>query len=196
MILFIGAHADDVTLGTGGTILKRLDSEVSLLCATICDYRNPTIKEERIDILDKLYPNATLHTFSYHDQKLDIYPMADLVDSIRNIIQLEEPTDIFTHCSDDNLDHDLVYQATLTAARKTKANIFLYSVPGVPNKLKPNTFSDISSKMNQKILDFQKFNETHPTTELILEHSTHHKNCYCPLETGFYEGFECRRNLI
>lgn len=185
-ILIIAAHPDDEILGMGGTILKHSkngDKIRTIYLATgISSRRNfnqknaskytVTKKEEKAitNQIQKLRQNAinanktlkvnSVEFYDFPDNEMDSISLLEIVKTIENEIQKFKPDKIYTtHKGDLNIDHQIAFQATLTACRPGTSNvkeILSFEVPSstewsYPNSFNPNLFVDISKELEMKL---------------------------------------------
>jgi len=185
-ILVIAAHPDDEILGMGGTLLKHSlkgdKVEVAFMATGITSrrsskYRNSSkyeiddhalqkmqkeIKELRKDALkaSKILKISKTRFCDFPDNEMDSVPLLKIVKVIENEIKITKPDRIYTnHYSDLNIDHRIVYQATLTACRPIKDTVnelISFEVPSstewnYPTNFSPNYFVDIQNQLNYKI---------------------------------------------
>lgn len=125
-VLAIGAHADDVELGAGGSIAKHAFNghEVHVLIVTHSGYSNfdgkkirskKIAKEEAIEA-SRIMGVKKLHFLDYETKHV-MYNV-DLIEDINKVIVSIKPDIIYTHWDGDiNQDHSAIAQATIVAAR-------------------------------------------------------------------------------
>jgi len=97
----------------------------------------------------------------FPDNEMDKITNLEITKSIEKIIELFKPDKIFTHSPYDvNIDHRLIYQATLTATRpnsKTSVDeLYSFEVPSSTEwnfhtSFQPNVFVDISKTLKFKL---------------------------------------------
>lgn len=149
-ILILAAHPDDETLGLGSTI-SRLKSEgafIRLLTFTDGEgARDDASNLNRNTKLDQISEILGIDSFEYGnfpDNAMDSVPLLELAKFIEQNKGME-PDVIFTHHGGDlNIDHQLVYQATLTAFRPQTGHpqeIYSYYVPSSTDFNPNNNFS-------------------------------------------------------
>lgn len=174
-ILVIAAHPDDEILGCGGTIAKlaKADGQVyTLILGTGVASRYETengkeIKSQIEELKRQLYAaNETvgvkevfIHNFP--DNKFDTVALLDIVKVIEKIKTKIKPEVVFTHYLKDlNIDHQITYQAVITAARplstETVREIYSFEVPSstewaYPLSFAPDVFFDITETVDLKI---------------------------------------------
>ena len=135
-VLVLAAHPDDETLGCGATIARLSDEGYSVQLLTFTDgVGSRGENSNRNDVLKSVQNVLGLSSYSYGnfpDNKMDSVPLLDVCKFIENNVTTT-PDIIFTHhrgCL--NVDHQIVYKATLTAFRPQLGNnikILSYYVP-------------------------------------------------------------------
>ena len=164
-ILIIAAHPDDEVLGCGGTIKKYINSGFEVITAIVAKGR-PS-EQRRIKRFSKL-ANTQLGIkkvifLNYPNLKLETYPLHIIVEKLSHLIGLYEPDVVLTHYREDiNRDHQITFQAVLTATRPlpgTKpVEILCFETVGSTewgaNKsesFRPNFFVDITDTIDDKL---------------------------------------------
>ena len=140
-VLILAAHPDDEAIGCGGTIKYFLNKKYNVGVVFFTDgissrTNNKKSKETRIrnsNNAKKILGYNLLENFMMKDNQLDTYPLLEIVNKIENIIKYYKPSIVFTHWSNDlNIDHKIVYDATVTATRpypsQTVQEVYCYEV--------------------------------------------------------------------
>jgi len=208
-ILIIAAHPDDEILGMGGTILKHAkngDQIRTIYLATGITSRrgsgneNSTkynVNNKEKDNMSKQITDLRQNTkkantllkvksydfYDFPDNEMDSIPLLKVIKTIEKEINDFKPEKIFTHHYGDlNIDHRVVYNATITACRpinNTVKEIICFEVPSstewnYPNTFVPNYFINISKQLDKKIKamevytsEIQKF--PHPRSSEYLK---------------------------
>jgi LmbE family N-acetylglucosaminyl deacetylase len=117
-VLAISAHADDETLGCGGTLLKhrQKNDAVSWMIATSpCApaFSDKFIQQRRaqIEVVSKAYGMVAIHTLGFPAARLDSVPFADIIDKMRSVF-LEGYDRIYVvNRGDVHSDHRIVFEA-------------------------------------------------------------------------------------
>ena len=162
-ILILAAHPDDEILGCGGTI-KRLSDETHLI--TLLTFTNGESSREngkdRRNLLDKVSKTIGINKYiagDFPDNQMDSVPLLELCKFIENNIKFE-PDIIFTHHRNcNNIDHQLVYRATITTFRPQEGNaikILSYYIPSSTdynpfNEFRGNIYYDIEDTIGAKL---------------------------------------------
>lgn len=157
-ILAIGAHADDVEIGCGGTLLKYadLDHEVKILIVTDSGYKgrhghkrsaSEARKEARVSAsligadIDELCRTA-----------LHVIVDEQLVNDLRHHIETFQPDRVFTHFHGDaHTDHAAVGKATLLAARTCDLLMYEVNMNYTINTFRKDIHCDIGEHLEKKI---------------------------------------------
>jgi len=183
-VLIIAAHPDDEILGMGGTIAKHTsqhDNVTIIYMATgITARKEPAeyeiksipkkIQEKWQQEIEKLQQDArksakllkvkTVKFFDFPDNEMDGIHLLKVVKVIEKEIKIAKPDRIYTnHYSDLNVDHKVVYNATLTACRPSNVlvkEILCFEVLSstewsYPYNFNPNYFINIENHVTKKV---------------------------------------------
>lgn len=159
-VLAIGAHPDDIELGSGGFIhrlVTELAAEVTFLVFTpgVRSWQTPSpydrtdrrkeareaaqaLQAKDIFILD--FPDCELHT-----------KVHELIRTIEGFLYENGKSRydlVLTHSkADTHSDHREVHEATISAARYYQGTIFLYQAPStIPNEFRPTFFVSLDQE--------------------------------------------------
>lgn len=176
-ILVVAAHPDDEVLGLGGTLLKHTAAGDKVFILILTDghsSRNAHILDEKAlaeiearkqacikcaDILGA----SDVRFYSFDDQRLDTYPLIELVQAIEKYARTVDPDIVYIHHSGDvNKDHKVMFEASITAFRPvTGKNIRLlayetfssseWGLPVEKVSFLPNVYYDITDFLDKKI---------------------------------------------
>jgi len=185
-ILIIAAHPDDEILGMGGTIAKhtaKKDNVTIIYMATgitarripskseyeIKDIPKKVLEEWQKDI-DELRTNSkksakllkvkNVRFYDFPDNEMDGIQLLKVVKVIEKEIQKVKPDRIYTnHYSDLNVDHKVVFNATLTACRPSGSpvkELLTFEVLSstewsYPYNFNPNYFMNIEKFVEKKV---------------------------------------------
>lgn len=175
-ILVVAAHPDDEVLGGGGTIAKHTleGDEVYLLIlgegVTSRYSQREKAKEELKQLksqtrkASKILGITKVLFRDFTDNQFDSVPLLTIVKTIEEIKEQIKPEIIYTHHHGDlNVDHQITFEAVLTACRPLKSEtvkeIYSFEVPSstewnsphAQNYFMPNVFVDITETFEKKI---------------------------------------------
>lgn len=165
-VLVIAAHPDDEILGSGGTLKKLINHGYNVITVIFAKGRK---KEE--DHMKQAMVDANKHLgieevifLEYPNLLLETFPLHVINKEIEILVEKYEPSIIFTHhYGDINKDHQILFQAVLTAARPLpgKKAIELICFETVSSSewsehtndktFKPNYFIDITDTIDSKL---------------------------------------------
>jgi LmbE family N-acetylglucosaminyl deacetylase len=171
-VLVVAAHPDDEVLGCGGTIARHVHEGDTVSVVYMADGVTsrshstrdvPTERQQASDAAKKILGISHCCTLDYSDNRLDSYPLLELVQEMEALIVRFAPEVIYTHHAGDlNVDHRVTQAAVLTAFRPmpnaSVREIYAFEVmsssdwnPGaIP--FMPQVFVDISGFMEKKRL--------------------------------------------
>jgi len=126
-ILVIVAHADDESLGCGGTIARHIDEGDNVAIAFMTNGVSARLEINNSEIdtrqsamnlaMDRLGVKD-ITCFDFPDNKMDSVPLLEVTQSIEKVINTFQPIIIYTHFAQDlNIDHRITHQAVMTACR-------------------------------------------------------------------------------
>lgn len=177
-VAVLAAHPDDETIGPGATLARLADEGHYIKLLTFTDgvsARGPSSKN-RNDRLKSVCSHLGVSDYSfanYPDNRMDVVSLLELVKYIEKNINFR-PDMVFTHHPDClNIDHCLVYRATLTAFRPEEGDnikIYSYHIPSSTdynplNNFNANTYFNVSDYKDVKLECLKKFypEEMRPT---------------------------------
>lgn len=176
----IAAHPDDETLGAGGTIplIKAAGHNVSVVIVTdgsSTQYEGDAVhasKAESLESACKVLGVDEIIKLDLPDMRLDSLDHVDLNRALENVLTTGVFQTVLVHHRDDiNLDHRLIYQSLLVAARPTPEqciqNILTYQVNSSTEWggrtsdtiFVPNIFIDIEETIEKKITAFEHYQD-------------------------------------
>lgn len=176
-VLVISAHPDDEVLGCGGTIarLAREGREVYIaILGEGLTSRKAAREDADPEAIAGLADTArtvarnlgakNLFLRSLPDNRLDTVPLLEVVKMIEDLVEEVRPEVVYTHHGGDlNVDHSVIFRATLTATRPLKdqvaREIYTYEVPSstewafqrLAPRFTPNCFVDIGETIETKL---------------------------------------------
>ncbi len=124
-ILVVAPHADDETLGCGGTIARHLaagDRVVWLLCTRLCekDFPAATIQRRESELLavQAIYGKLELCRLDHLTTHLDTVADGVLSKDLRTVLEDVRPDTVYLpYGNDAHTDHHKVFQAGAAAAK-------------------------------------------------------------------------------
>ena len=162
-VLVVAAHPDDEVLGCAGTIVQhiRRGDKVSFLFMTNGEGARAHEDQQVESRLDAA-KNAALALgvtdvtmLLFPDNQMDTVSLLEIVKEIEDKVRQFKPSIIYTHFGGDlNIDHQITYQAVLTANRPQPehhvSSIYCFEVPSSTEwaplhgcGFRPNLFVDI-----------------------------------------------------
>jgi LmbE family N-acetylglucosaminyl deacetylase len=223
-VLVLAAHPDDEVLGCGGTIARlgregrdvfiailgegltsryarREDADVAKLRALQSDSQK----------VANLLGAKRLYTFGLPDNRFDTIPLLDVVKVIEDLIREIRPQVVYTqHGGDLNIDHTVLFRATLTATRPMKGSsirtLYAYEVASSSEwsfqlfepVFRPNVFMDIADTLNVKLAAMQAYESEarqfpHPRSPEALVAQARHWGATAGLDAA--EAFQVIREI-
>jgi LmbE family N-acetylglucosaminyl deacetylase len=158
-VLAIGAHADDVELGCGGTLLKHRDAgdDINILVITHSGYssKNKTLTRTREIAANEAKRSANrlnARLYCLEKEPLTLTPNEKMVLELEEIITEIQPDRVYVHrVSDTHSDHAAVGYVALRAARKCDSVFFYRSNWYImDNDSEDKYYVDISDYIEQK----------------------------------------------
>ena len=178
-ILVIVAHADDETIGMGGTIAKHIEDGDEVFALSMTDGVGSRVanNKEEIELRAIASKNAAnilgfkwIACGNFLDNEMDKGSLIEIVKFIENAKSLSNPDIVYTHSSSDlNIDHRVVSEAVLTAFRPQPnelcREIRVFEVPSatdyghrsVTGCFNPNLYVDITDTWNKKLLALEEY---------------------------------------
>ena len=204
-ILIIAAHPDDEVLGMGGTIAKhtsqkddvtiiymatgvtaRREHEVKNIPKKVQEVWQQDIEKLRQDAKKsaKLLNVENVRFYDFPDNEMDGIQLLQVVKVIEKEIGKVKPDRIYTnHYSDLNVDHKVVFNATLTACRPSGSpvkELLTFEVLSstewsYPYNFNPNYFINIEKHLEKKIKAMELFTSEirkfpHPRSSENIKH--------------------------
>lgn len=172
VVLVVAPHADDESLGCGGTIARHIQAgdEVHWLLVTMVSTDagySETVVEKRakeIEAVVKCYGISKVHQLMLPPAQLDTFSKGTIVQKISKCLKEVEPEIIYTaYRNDAHSDHEVVYDAVMSASKQFRApyvrRILAYETLSEtefgmkPDSVifRPNVFFDISPFLDKKI---------------------------------------------
>ena len=171
-ILVVAPHADDETLGCGGTLLKHKKNgdEINWLLMTKLKknkkYNSKVVKQKNneIKMVNKAYGFKNFFQLNFQPSSLDLENFEKIIDQINHYFNLIKPNILYLPFKNDiHTDHEVTFRAciALTKSFRNKfiKKVIVYETPSESdfnidpekNNFKPNLWVDISQHINQKL---------------------------------------------
>ena len=175
-VLVLAAHADDETLGMGGTMARLIDAGTSVHVAIATDStsmqypRDLEAAERRRDAFHAAMEVLGAHSAGWLDaldMQLAMHPQTEVNDWVRGLVDDLGARSIFTTWrSDINTDHQVLAASTAVATRPTPTSpvqaVFQYETLSstewgglyIAQPFRPTLFVDVSNTLERKLAAF------------------------------------------
>ena len=171
-VLIVAPHADDETLGCGGTILKLVKSgyEVHWLLITGLTIEAGFTKNQRdkrnkeINKVSRAYNFSAVHQLNLPAARLDTLPIGDIIALISSVMIKVKPEQVFiVYRNDAHSDHEITFDAVMSATKSFRypfvKRICAYETISETDfgmkpedgGFKPNVYVDIGDYLNKKL---------------------------------------------
>ena len=171
-VIVVAPHADDETLGCGGTLLRHRakgDTAHWLLVTDIPKGKSfgsieAEDREREIEQLTGLLGFDSVHRLGFPPAGLDSVPMLDLTGRVSEVIRDIEPTTLYLPFPGDaHSDHGIVFRAASAAAKWFRYpsihSVRLYETLSETNfnidptqaTFRPNYYVDVSDHIGKKL---------------------------------------------
>ena len=223
-VLVVAAHPDDEVLGCGGTIARLSEAGHGVHIAVLGEgvtSRYDTREEAAASELERLRAASraaadvlgarSIEHGDLPDNRFDRVPLLEIAKRIERLVERHRPEVVYTqHGGDLNLDHALVFRATLIATRPMAGSpvrrLYAYEVASSTEwafgrfapTFRPNVFVRIQAFLERKIAAMQ-YHETearpfpHPRSPEALRALARHWGSVSGL--GAAEAFELVREI-
>jgi LmbE family N-acetylglucosaminyl deacetylase/CheY-like chemotaxis protein len=151
IVLAIGAHPDDVEIGTGGILLSHvaMRHEVTILTLTGGEQGGTVLTRAAEAHRAAELLGARLVQTDLTDTSVS--PGAQTIAAIKQIVDAIDPTTVYTHTiSDVHQDHRNVHNASLVASRGVR-RVYCYQSPSTTVDFRPTRFIAIDDRIDQKL---------------------------------------------
>ncbi len=168
VVLIVVAHPDDETIGMGGSIKKHINKGDEVYVISMTDgvgSRDLSSSKEVKSRIESAKLASIILGFKWEkshyfaDNKLDSYPLLEVVKCVEDAKSKYNPTIVYTHSNADlNIDHRVIANAVLTAFRpqpnENCREIRLFEVPSatdygnniITGFFTPNLFISLEKK--------------------------------------------------
>ena len=177
-ILVVAAHPDDEVLGCGGTMARHAKNGDKVHIVFMSDgvnsrenvkYNEENERRECAIKACEILGAQTPKFFDFPDNMMDTVPLLEIVKELEVYIQELQPNIVYTHYKGDlNIDHQITYQAVMTACRPTPRSsitqIYLFEILSstewsIASTFSPTHFVDISDEFELKIKALKMYKE-------------------------------------
>lgn len=223
-VLVLAAHPDDEVLGCGGTIARLAAAGHDVFIAILGEgitSRFPSRASAARESLDELHSRSgqvagllgarDLHLAGLPDNRFDTVPLLDVVKVVEDVIERWQPEVVYTqHGGDLNVDHVVLFRATLTATRPTAGHpvreVYAYEVGSSTEwsfqqfepRFMPTVFEDIATTLETKVTAMQMYESEardfpHPRSPEALRAAAHRWGSVSGLQAA--EAFQLIRSV-
>ena len=186
-ILIVAPHADDESLGCGGTILRHISEgdEVHWLLVTgmseSSGFSEKQIKTRQKEItkVHARYGFTDRHELNLPPAALETLAKGEIVSAVSNIIKKVKPEVVYTvYRNDAHSDHEIVFDAVMSSTKSFRypfvKRVLVYETISETDfgmkpedgGFRPNVFNNISPYLEEK-LDNPQFDQNRFEQELI-----------------------------
>jgi LmbE family N-acetylglucosaminyl deacetylase len=176
-ILIIAAHPDDEILGAGGTLIKHTEKGDDVFCLILGEGAMSRAGAVRSEIkklqqqtsrAGKIIGFKKIYFSNLPDNSFDTVVLLKIVKIIEGYLKKIEPDIVYTHYGHDlNIDHQLTFEAVLTACRPCNSvspkEIFVFETlsssewQASDKKFNPNVYIDIEEVFDKKIAAMKEY---------------------------------------
>ncbi|MBM6551052.1 PIG-L deacetylase family protein [Marinomonas ostreistagni] len=204
-ILVVAPHADDETLGCGGTILKLSKQGYSVHWLLVTGmtssygFTEAQIDKRRSEIktVAEAYGFKGVHELQLPPAKLETLPKSEIIGPICSVVEQIKPSIVLTvYRNDAHSDHEIVYDAVMSASKSFRfpfiKKVLAYETMSETDfgmkpedgGFRPNVYVDISEYLDKK-LDILEIFESEvsdfpfPRSKLALESLARVRGAQC-----------------
>ena len=208
-IAVVVAHPDDEVLAFGGSIARHVaigDTVRILIMASGLAARGAADEASLAELRTQANAAAAVlgaeppEFANFPDNRMDTVALLDVVQRVEDFFEVCPPSLILTHHGGDlNVDHRIVAQAALTAARPLpgRKSVRLYAGEALSSseyaaptdRFVPNTYVDIEASLETKKKALACYigevrDWPHPRSLSAVEHLAHVRGCEAGLEAA------------
>jgi LmbE family N-acetylglucosaminyl deacetylase len=202
-VLALGAHADDIEIGCGGTIMRLLEERPGTTVTwVVMSAAGGRAREAEVSA-ETILASALERTIVTRDFRDGYFPFtgASLKDTFEDLRATCSPDVIFTHRREDlHQDHRLMSELTWQTFRDHL--ILEYEVPKYDGDLgTPNVLTLLSERLSRKKVDhlmssFPSQGHRRWFTEETFWSILRLRGMEASSPTGFAEAFSCRKIVL
>lgn len=202
-VLALGAHADDLEIGCGGTIMRLLDERPGTVVTWVVLTALGDRGQEATESAEKILAAAGERTIITKEFRDGFFPYigSSLKEFFEDLKSSSSPDLIFTHRGADlHQDHRLISELTWQTFRNHL--ILEYEVPKYDGDLgSPNVFSIISERGSRRKVDhlvtcFPSQQHRPWFSEETFLSLLRLRGIEANSQTGYAEGFYCRKLVL
>jgi LmbE family N-acetylglucosaminyl deacetylase len=202
-VLALGAHADDIEIGCGGTIMRLLEERPRTAVTWVVLTALAERRLEARESAEKILAAAGERTVIIADFRDGYFPYigSSLKDLFEDVKGKCSPDVIFTHRKEDlHQDHRLISELTWQTFRDHLT--LEYEVPKYDGDLgSPNVFSILSEELSRHKADhlmtyFTSQAHRHWFTKETFLSILRLRGMESNSPTGYAEGFSCRKLVL
>lgn len=199
-VLCLGAHADDIEIGCGGTVLRLVsqypDADFHWLVFSAPGIRKEEAESSASQFLRHAH-SKRIETLSFRDGYFP-YVGSEIKDFFEALKRRVEPDLIFTHyCRDLHQDHRLLSELTWNTFRDHL--VLEYEIPkydgglGSPNFFVPLTLEERRQKVDLLLAEFSSQAAKRWFDEATFDALMRLRGMESNAPSGYAEGFYCRK---
>ncbi len=199
-VLCLGAHADDIEIGCGGTLLTLLNARPELSVDWVVFSTTPERRQEALQSFQVWcgsFPNCKLHTFAFEDTLFPVQ-LREIKGTVAKLAKEVSPDLIFTHRLEDaHQDHRTIAEVTWNAFRDHL--ILEYEIPKYEGDLgRPNVYMPIDSMLAERKLSLLMGEFESQREKVWYEAATFRslmqlRSIECRSPSGYAEAFHARK---
>lgn len=171
-ILVVAPHADDETLGCGGTLLRHRAAGDAVHWLLVTDIpkgaavgsAEAASREQEIEQLSEIMGFDAVHRLGLPPTELDKAPLADLINRVGDVVRHVEPEVVYLPFpGDTHSDHGVAFRASSAATKWFRypsiRGVRLYetlsetnfAIDPTQSPFRPNCYVDISDHVEKKL---------------------------------------------
>lgn len=202
-VLCLGAHADDIEIGCGGTILRLLHTYRNCEITWAVFSTNAQRKREAVSSAQLMLKGAERAVVITKSFKESFFPYRgeEIKGFFEQLKKRVVPDLIFTHYRQDlHQDHRMICELTWNIFRKHQ--IFEYEIPKYDGDLgSPNLFVELDETLCRRKVDhilthFKTQKDKHWFSKDVFMAMLRLRGMECNAPSTFAEGFYCRKLVL
>lgn len=171
-VLVIAPHADDETLGCGGTLLRLKNEGVKIHWLLVTGMSEDSgfsatqieTRRKEISLVAGKYAFDGVHELNFPPAQLETVPKGNIIAAVGKVISEIKPSEIFTvYRNDAHSDHEIVYDTTMSCSKSFRypfiKRVLAYETISETDfgmkpedgGFRPNVFVNIDGFLNKKL---------------------------------------------